>query len=101
VLDDQHGITQVAQTFQRGEQPVVVALMQADAWLIQNIKHTDERGADLGRKPDALRLAAGERAGLAVEREVAEADVAQEAQTSTYLLDDWSSDDLVARPEDV
>ena len=58
MLDHQHGVAQVAQTLERGEQPVVVALVQADARFIQHIQHADERRADLRGQADALRLAA-------------------------------------------
>jgi hypothetical protein len=41
---------------------------------------------------DALRLAAGERVGRTVEREVVEADVDQEGQAGGDLLDDLVAD---------
>ena len=58
MLDDEHRVAQIAQALQRGEQAVVVALVQADARFVQNIEHADERRADLRGQPDALRLAA-------------------------------------------
>ena len=67
MLDDDHGISQIAQPPQRADQPVVVALVQADARLVQHIQHTGQARTDLRRKPDALRLAAGERAAFPVE----------------------------------
>ena len=79
MLDDENRVAQIAQAFKRGEQAVVVALVQADAGFIQNIKHAHERRADLRGEPDALRLAAAQRAALAIQREVAEADIPQEA----------------------
>ena len=63
VLDDDQGVAQVAQPDQRLDQPVVVALVQADRRLVEDVEHADEPGADLGGQPDALRLAAGQRAG--------------------------------------
>jgi hypothetical protein len=75
VLDDDHGVAEVAQPLERLDQPRVVALVQADRRLVEDVEHADEPGADLRRQPDALRLAAGQRAGGAVEREVVEADV--------------------------
>ena len=80
VLDDDHRVAEIAQPIQRAQQPVVVALMQADRRLIEDVHDTDQARADLAREPDALRLAAGERLGAAIERQVVEADVAQEAQ---------------------
>src|SRR5690606_13641290 len=50
--------------------------------------HADEPGADLACEPDALRLAAGQRVGAAVEREIAEPDVDEEADAVGDLRDD-------------
>src|SRR5256885_14615236 len=58
VLDDEHGVPEVAQLAQRLEQPGVVALMQADGGLVEDVEHADQAAADLGREADALRLAA-------------------------------------------
>ncbi len=69
--------------------------MQADARLIQYVKHADEARADLGGQPDALGLAAAERAALAVEREIAEADVFQKAEPGADFLDDLMRDFLL------
>ncbi len=79
VLDHDDRIAEIAQSGQRAEQSLVVALVQADRRLVEHVHHADEAGADLRGEADALRLAAGERIGLAVEREVVEADVDQEA----------------------
>ena len=80
VLDDDHRVAEVAQAIQRAQQPLVVALMQADRRLVEDVHDADEAGADLAREPDALRFAARERLGAAIERQVVEADVAQEPQ---------------------
>ena len=97
VLDDDQGVAEVAQPDQRLDQPVVVALVQADRRLVEDVEHADQAGADLGGEPDALRLAAGQRAGGAVEREVVEADVEQEAQPLVDLLEHPLGDLLLAR----
>ena len=62
VLDDDHGVAEVAQADQRVDEALVVALVQADRRLVEHVEHADEAAADLRRQPDALRLAAGERA---------------------------------------
>ena len=68
------------------DDPVHVARMQADRRLVEHEQGVDERGAERGRQVDALHLAAGERAALAVEREVADADVAEVAQPRADLV---------------
>src|SRR6476659_10201966 len=55
--------------------------MQTDARFIENIKHSSQAGPDLSGEPDPLRFAATERAALAIEREIAQADLEQELQT--------------------
>ena len=99
VLDDDERVAHVAQPYEGLDQPVVVALVQADGGLVQHVEHADQAGADLRGEADALGLAAGEGAGRAVEREVVEADVDEEAQPLVDLLEDPLGDLLVARVE--
>src|SRR3546814_3891508 len=47
MLDDDHRVAKVAEPFQCREQPVVVALMEADAWFVENIEHPRQAAADL------------------------------------------------------
>ena len=42
VLDDDDRVAQVAETAQRGQQALVVPLMQADAGLVQDVEHAHE-----------------------------------------------------------
>ncbi len=83
VLDHDHRVAEVAQVLERVEQACVVALVQADRRFVQHVHDAGQAGADLRREADALRLAAGERLGRAVERQVVEADVDQEAIGAT------------------
>ncbi len=87
VLDDDERVAEVAQPGQGLDQPAVVALVQADRRLVQDVEDADQAGADLGGQPDALRLAAGQGARRALEREVVEPDVEQEAEPGVDLLD--------------
>jgi hypothetical protein len=47
VLDHDHGVAEVAQVQQRVQQPLVVALVQADGRLVEDVHHADQPGADL------------------------------------------------------
>ena len=96
VLDDDQGVADVAQPLQRADQPRVVPLVQADARLVQDVEHAHQRGADLRRQPDALRLAAGERVGRALQRQVVEPDIDQEAEPLPNLLEDLPRDQELA-----
>ena len=92
VLDDDERVAHVAQVFHRFEQLCVVALVQADARLIENVEHAHERGADLRGQPDALRFAAGERRRGARKREILQADALQKTETAADLFEDASGD---------
>ena len=65
VLDHDHRVAEVAQPPEGREQPVVVALVQADRRLVEHVEHAGQPRADLRGQPDALALAARERAAVA------------------------------------
>ena len=61
VLDDDDGVAEVAQPLERAEQLAVVALVEADRGLVEDVDDAGQLAAHLRRQPDALALAAGER----------------------------------------
>ncbi len=87
VLDDDQGVAEVLEPQQGLDQPLVVALVQADRGLVEHVEDADEAGADLGGQADALGLAARQRPGGPVEGEVVEAHVEQELQALVDLLE--------------
>jgi hypothetical protein len=54
MFDDDHRVALVAQVLQRREQPVIVALVQADGGFVEHVEHAGQARADLGGQPDAL-----------------------------------------------
>ena len=82
MLDDDHGVAEVAQALERDQQPVVVALVQADRGLVEHVEHAGQARADLRGEPDALALAARQRAEARPRREIIEADVDEERRRS-------------------
>ena len=99
MLDDDDRVAEVPQSGQRLDETVVVALVQADRRLVQDVEDPDQPGADLGGQADALSLAAGQGAGGTVQREVVQADVEQEPQPRLDLLDDPLGDLTLTRGE--
>ena len=87
VLDHDQGVAELLEPDQRLDQPVVVALVQADGRLVEHVEDADQAGTDLGGEPDPLRLAAAQRARGPVQREVVETDVEQEVQPLLDLLE--------------
>ena len=96
VLDDDDGVAEIAQPRERREQRAVVALVQADRRLVEDVEHAGQVRADLRRQPDALPFAARQRRGAAAERQVADADVVQEVQPIADLAQDAAGDQVLA-----
>ena len=96
VLDDDDGVAEIAQPRQRREQRAVVALVQADRRLVEHVEHAGQVRADLRGQADALPFAARQRRGAPAEREVADADVVQEAQAIADLAQDAARDQVLA-----
>ena len=99
VLDDQHGVAEGLQALERPDQLRVVALVQPDRRLVEDVEDADELRADLRREPQALCLAARERCRRAVELQVADADVGEEREPLPDLLDDAVPDQLLGLRE--
>ncbi len=76
----------VAQPVHDLDDAVDVARVQADGRLVQHEQGIDQGRAQRGGQIDALHLAARQRAALAVQRQVAQADVAQKAQTGADFI---------------
>ena len=81
------------------DEALVVALMQADGGLVEHVEHAAQARADLRGEADALAFAAGERGGVAIEREIAEADGAEEFEALDDLAADAVGDERFARGE--
>ncbi len=82
VLDDDDRVALLPQLLQDVDQPLVIARVEADGRLVQHVERADQRCAQRRRQVDSLRLAARERRRQSIERQVVEADVAQERQPS-------------------
>ena len=65
-------VAEVAQFLERAYELLIVALMKANARLIEDVKHVDKLRANLRGKPNALALTTGERSRLTIEREIIE-----------------------------
>ena len=92
VLDDEHGVAEVAEAFERGDEAFVVALVESDARFVEDVEDAGESAADLRGEADALGFAAGEGAAFAVEGEVAEADFLEKGKAAGNFFDDFAGD---------
>jgi len=73
VLDDEDGVAEIAKLFEGAEEAIVVAGVQADGRLVENVEDPAEARADLRGEANALGFAAGKRGGGTAEAEIAEA----------------------------
>ncbi len=72
VLDHQHRVAARREIAQQGEQLLAVLRVEADRRLVEHVEGAGEAGAEGGGEVDALRLAAGEGARLAIEGQIVE-----------------------------
>ena len=73
MFDNDQGVSLVAEAVHDADEAVDVAGVEADGGLVEDEERAGQRRAEAGGEVDALDLAAGEGAGLAVEGEVAQA----------------------------
>ena len=99
MLDDHDRVALVAKPLERREEPPVVAGVQPDGGLVQHVGHAGESVADLSRESDALRLPARQRRRTTIERQVPQADIAEEAEAVIAGLAAVDGDDLRAQIE--
>ena len=96
VLDDDHRVAEIAQPAERRQQAPVVALVEADGRLVEDVEHAAQRRANLRGQSDALPFAAGQGGRAAAERQVPDADVGQEPQAVLDLAQDAPADQIFA-----
>ena len=96
VLDDHHGVAEVAQPPQRRQQQPVVPLVQADGGLVEHVQHAGEVGADLGGEPYALPLSPRQGGRAPRQRQVADADLGEEPQPVADLAEHAAGNQLLA-----
>ena len=87
VLDDDKAVACVTQTPQGCDKFGVIALMQANTRLVEDIQHAHKRRAYLRGKAYALCLTARQSTCLTRERKVFKSDALQKSESGFYLLD--------------
>ena len=92
VLHHHQGIALGLQLLQRGQQHAVVARVQADSGLVEDVAHAAQVRAQLRREADALRLTTGERGRGASERQIAEPDFVEKGQARFQFRDQVARD---------
>ena len=75
VFDHDHGVARIGERADDANQPVQIARVQADRGFVEHEQRVDQRGAETRGEINPLDLAAGECAGGAIQRQVAEPDL--------------------------
>ena len=99
VFHDDDRVAKVAQLLERVDEALVVALMQSNRRLVEDVEHIDELRTDLRGEANALALTARQTGRLAVEREVVQSDAKQEIDACAQFLDDFGGNFLLHRFE--
>ena len=99
VFNDDNRVAQIAKLRESREKAVVVACVQSDGRLVENIEDSAQFRPDLRGEADALGFTAGKRRGGAVEAEIVEADSQQETDAPSDLFDDAAGHLLFALGE--
>ena len=92
VLDDDDGVAHLAEPPEQREQAIGVARVQSDGGLVEHVERIHEPRAERVGERDALRLAAGEGAGLAVEGQVAQSHIEQIVEEASKGVEDGRSE---------
>ena len=88
VLDDEDRVATLLQAIERVEQRLAVGGMQAGRRFVEDVDDAEQVRADLRGQPQALRLARRHRRGIAIERQVAEAEVDQDRDAVDHVARD-------------
>jgi len=96
MLDDDDRVTQIAQPSERLQEPVVVALVQADAGFVQDIQDPHQPAPNLAGQADALRFPARQGGRGPFQGQVMQADVQQELQSAPHFTKHFACDFPVA-----
>src|SRR4051794_18778320 len=83
MLHYQYTVPYITQIFQGCDQSLVIALMQANGWLVQHISDSLQLRSDLCCQADPLRFTPAERAGRTVQCKVSKSYIQQKLQAFT------------------
>ena len=85
MFDDDRGVAGRDQAAEHSVHAVHVAGVKPDAGFVDHEERVDEVGAERGREVDAFDLAPGERAALAVKRQIPEPHVGEKADAGDHF----------------
>src|SRR5437660_5057802 len=87
VFDNQNGVPDIAEILEYANESRIVARVQANRRLVENVKRADQRSSQVGRKLNSLRFSARQSRSEPVESQVLKTDVDQELQPASNLVE--------------
>lgn len=96
MLDDDDGVAKIAHVLERSDELFIVALMQPDGWLVEDVEHAHQPAADLCGETDTLGFAAREGACRTGKGEIGKPNVHEETQALRNFLQDQPADEKLA-----
>ena len=97
MLDENDSISQIPQSPKHFQQPIVVAGMQADRRLIEDVQDARQSAADLPGKPDSLCLTARKGRQRAGQSQIVESDVDQKGESAGRFVQQVARDLAIGR----
>src|SRR5258708_22954115 len=81
MLDDEDGVSEIAEGLENINEPLRVARMQADGRLVEHVERAHQMRTERRGERNPLGFSAGERGGQTLESKVVEADFLEKLQT--------------------
>src|SRR6266481_798761 len=92
MLDDEDGVSEIAEGLENVDEPLRVARMEADRRLVEHVERTYKMRTERRGELNPLGFSAGERGSQTVESKVVEADFVEELQTCTNFFENLVRD---------
>ena len=93
MLDHKQGVAQVTEFSQRGEEAVVVALVEADGRFVEHVHDAGQSTSNLRGQTNSLTFTAREGVCLSIQREVVQSNAVKEPEPPFDFLDDFRADE--------
>ena len=81
MFNHNHGVSNISEFAQCFDQSIIVALVQANGWLIQHVTDTNQSAANLSRQANALRFATGKCSTGAIQSQIVQTNAVQKSKS--------------------
>ena len=96
VLNNDHGVALIAEILQASQQHRIVARVQTDGRLVQNVDNPHKPAADLSGQSNPLRFSTGQRRRRTMQRQIVQPALQQEPQAASNFFQCFFSNVLLS-----